>query len=337
MFQDFYGQILTTLNAFMDNKYQPLIDSFQPLAITILTIYIMWTAYSIMFGNSKKPLELTMTVAVSIVITFIVFSYATYKEYIMDTILYLSFRLQGYFLTIDGSGLPSQTFTNLENTFTILFSKLEELEDGMGLWSVTGIQLMLCVYGLKIIFSILYLVFAILVIFSTFAIFVFFVIGGIPLFLAIVPSTRFVFWSWLRAVLNYTLIPIFTSIVMAISLKFLGAVVDDLVAMDIEKNGIFNMAVANAYFIGCLAIFFHLKAPEFAAALTGGQPSGIGGFFAGAIGAGATAFGVAKVGKAVGMPLGKAGVTAGVRGVNAYLDATGEASKNFSAMRGIQR
>ena len=318
MFQSFYGQILTTLNEFMDNKYQGFIDAFRPLALAILTIYLMFSAYSIIFGKTEKAKEVLITMAVSSLLTLIIFSYGIYKEYIMDTILLQSFKLQGYFLTLDGSGLPAQTFNTLENTFSTLFSKLEELEEKMSLWSSTGIQLMICIYGLKAVFGILYLVFSVLVIYSTFAIYVFFVIGGIPLFLAIMPGTRFVFWAWLRAVMNYILIPVFTSIVMAISLKFLGAVVEDFIKLDLEKSGIWNIVVANAFFMGCLSIFFHLKAPEFAAAITGGQPSGIGGFFASAAGVGATAWGLSKFAGSKGWGLTKGVAKSPLQAVSAY-------------------
>ncbi|MFA7021236.1 type IV secretion system protein [Aliarcobacter sp.] len=295
MFQQFYGQIVTTLNAFMDDKYQAFIEAFKPLAVVILTIYIIIVSWILLTGRSEKGKELFITVLLATFITGIVFSYGVYKGYIIDTILNQTFKLQGFFLSLDGS-LPSQVFNSMDKTFELLFGKLEKLEEEAGFFSARGWALATCTIGLKLTYGILYLVFAVLIIFSTFAIYVFFVIGGIPLFFAIMPQTRFIFWAWLRAIMNYTLIPIFTAIVMAISLKFLSAVVNDLIAMDIEKNGVWNIAVANAYFIGALAIFFHLKAPEFAAALTGGQPSGIGGFFTTVAGIGASTYAVSKFG-----------------------------------------
>ncbi|OCL90596.1 type IV secretion system protein [Aliarcobacter thereius] len=345
MFQNFYGQFLTTLNAFMDSKYQAFIDTFRPLAIIILTLYIMIVSVLLLTGKTEKSREIFITILLSSFITTIVFSYGVYKEWILDTVLQQTFRFQGFFLTIDGSGLPSQVFLNMDKTFELMFGKLEELEEEAGFFSARGWAIATMTIGLKLIYGVLYLVFAVLIIFSTFALFVFFVIGGIPLYFAIMPQTRFIFWSWLRAILNYVLIPVFTSIVMAISLKFLGAVVDDLFAMDIEKNGIWNMAVANAFFIGCLAIFFHLKAPEFAAALTGGQPSGIGGFFTTMAGLGASTYAVGKFGtsKAWGTAKGlynspKNAITAynEVKNVSSSIAETAIRAKNaFSKSKGL--
>ncbi|OCL81903.1 type IV secretion system protein [Arcobacter porcinus] len=344
MFVDFYEKMMTTFNLFMDSKYQAFIDTFRPLAIVILTLYIMIVSVLLLTGKTEKSKEIFITVLLSSFISTIVFSYGVYKEWILDTILYQSFKIQGFFLTNDGS-LPSQVFMGIDKTFELFFGKMNELWSKTSIFRADGTLTMIVIIVLSLIFGILYLVYAVLVIFSTFAIFVFFVIGGIPLYFAIMPQTRFIFWAWLRAVLNYALIPIFAAIVMGISIKFLNAAIDDLFAMDINKNGVLNAAVGNAMFIGCLAIFFHLKAPEFAAALTGGQPSGIGGFFTTVSGLGASTYAVGKFGtsKAWGTAKGlynspKNAITAynEVKNVSSSIAETAIRAKNaFSKSKGL--
>ena len=340
MFVDFYEKMMTTFNAFMDDKYQAFIEAFKPLAIIILTIYIMIVGWIILSGKSEKGKELFITVLLSTFITGIVFSYGIYKSWIMDTILLQSFKIQGFFLTMDGS-LPSQVFTGVDKTFELFYGQIGKLWEGTSIFSSDGTLTMFVLIVLSVIFGTLYLVFAVLVIFSTFAIFVFFVIGGIPLFLAIIPKTRFIFYAWLRAILNYALIPIFASIVMAISIKFLNAAIEDLINLDIRKNGVLNLAVANAMFIGILSIFFHLKAPEFAAALTGGQPSGVGGFFTTSFAVAGTSFAIMKSAPKYGKMAGKGAWGAsklGVAGI-AYSNAVLERDlmKNIQAKNALYK
>lgn len=344
MFAEFYGQMMTTFNAFMDDKYQNFIEAFKPLAVVILTIYIIIVSWILLTGRSEKGKELFITVLLTTFISGIVFSYGVYKSWIMDTILFQSFKIQGFFLTMDGS-LPSHFFSGVDKTFELFYGQMGKIWEGTSILSSDGTLTMFVIIVLSVIFGALYMVYAVLVIFSTFAIFVFFVIGGIPLFLAIIPKTRFIFYAWLRAILNYALIPIFAAIVMAISIKFLNASIEDLMKLDIRKNGVLNLAVGNAMFIGVLAIFFHLKAPEFAAALTGGQPSGVGGFFTTSFAIAGTSFAIMKSAPKYGKMAGKGAWGASKLGATglAYSNAVLErdlmkgiqAKNNFSKSRGV--
>lgn len=320
MFQNYLNHMLTILNAFMDEKYQPFVDAFRPLAIGILTMAFIIGGILIITNKAEKPKELMFVGLMAALISGVVFSYSLYKEWMIDPIIGVSFRLQGYFLA-GVLGTPTQVFNEMDTSFFVLFHTFEQLADNAGFFSADKWNIALVTLGLRIVYGVLYMVFSVLIIFSVFALYVFFVIGGIPLFFAILPQTRFIFWAWLRAVANYALIPVFTSIVMGISLYFVNAAAADLAGMNLEDNGIYNYTVATAYFVGCLAIFFHLKAPEFSAALTGGQPSGVGGFFTTVAGLGAATLAGAKI--------------IGQKGPQALDKSLGAARTVYSKMRGL--
>jgi hypothetical protein len=281
MFEKFLIVIKTALDSFMDEKYQTFITSFRPLAISILTIYILTGAIKIFTGNAEKPKEMMWTALTASIITGIVFSYDMYKDWLLEPIIGLSFKLQGYFLT-NSSTPPDLVFGIIDQNFSNLFYKLSLITEGVGWYE--GALIKIVGFLIAAVYGALYIIFSVMIIFSLFAMYIFFIIGGIPLFLAIMPSTRFVFWAWLRGVANYALIPVFASIVMAIFLSSLSIAIHEL---KITNGDVWNITVATMFFIGFVAIFFLFKSSEFAAALTGGQPSTVSGFMGSMVSLGA--------------------------------------------------
>lgn len=283
MFQQYLTHITSIMNNFMSDRYQPFIESFRSLAILILTLYVMIGAMLVFTGRAEKPREMMWTALAVFIISSVVFSYDLYKEWLLDPIIALSFKLQSYFLT-GNSVSSSELFDNIDDIFRTLFNKLYVIAEREN-W-INGANLKIVCFLLAAIYGLLYLLYSILIISSIFAVYIFFVIGGIPLFLAVMPATRFVFWAWLRAVATYALIPVFASIVMAV---LLSAIADIITVLKIDSDNVWNYNVGSAFFVGFLAIFFLFKCSEFAAALTGGQPSSIGGFVGSAISIGALA------------------------------------------------
>jgi type IV secretory pathway VirB6-like protein len=281
MFQTYLDVVKTALEGFMNDKYQPFIEAFRPLAVLILTTYILISAIMIFTGKTEKPKEMLWTALTAFVITGIVFNYDVYKSWLIDPIINLSFRLMAYFLS-EGGYAPSAVFAAIDAEFARLFFKIEKIAESVGWFN--SLHISLVSFLLAMLYGALYIIFSVMIIASLFAMYVFFVIGGIPLFLAIMPSTRFIFWAWLRGVINYALIPVFVSIVMAIFLAMISAVTNDLQILD---GNVWNYTVGSTFFVGFLAIYFVFKCSEFAAALTGGQPSSIGGFIGSSITIGA--------------------------------------------------
>jgi hypothetical protein len=324
MFQKYLNHIVSILNDFLDNKYEPFVEAFRPFAIAILTTYIMIGAIIIFTGRTDKPKKMMWTMLAATIITTIVFSYGIYKSWLIDPVVSLSFKLQSYFLT-GGAGDINGVFTGIDAEFSRLFIKLETISENVGWFD--SIHISLVAFLLAMLFGALYLIFSVLIISSVFAMYVFFAIGGIPLFLAIIPATRFVFWAWLRAIATYALIPVFAAIVMALTLEAISIVTSDLQILD---GNVWNYSVGAAFFVGALSIYFHFKSSEFAAALTGGQPSSIGGFMGSAISIGAMAT----------MPLAKRLGAKALPYLGSAASAAGGAAKAvwtriYSAIRGL--
>ena len=275
MGEKFFGMIFAGLMEFLDKFFSPFLASFKYLSGTILTIYILYVGLAMIFGKDKPGKEMLVSAVIAFIVTPIFSSYGLYKVWIIDPTLSTSLGISNYFLTGYGDTYSiTHIFKSVDQTFSNLFIKLDQITNAISWYEISKVVAVLL---LALLGALLYALFLMLMLGALFAMTVFFVIGGIPLFFLIVPKTRFIFWSWFRALSNYALIPVFTSVVMAISLYFLDSLIGDFTALDIEDFGLFTAPFAAVALMFVIAIFFHLKAPEFAAALTGSQPSGIGG------------------------------------------------------------
>jgi hypothetical protein len=93
--------------------------------------------------------------------------------------------------------------------------------------------------------------------------------------------------------MNYFLIPIFTAAVMSVTISFIqeaSAAIENLSPTD----SIFTKDVGFVFLVGIFSIGLHWKAPEFAAAITGGMASGAGSIVGTATAVGAAAWGLSK-------------------------------------------
>ncbi len=149
-----------------------------------------------------------------------------------------------------------------------------------------------------------------------FAIFMYLIIGGVCVFFASFKATRFLTVAWFRAMCHEGLTIIFSGLIMGISGNIIHKLVRVLQGIDVGANGIFTpqyFAVLLACAMGYLML---LKAPQLAAAISGGS-------------AGSTAGVAAAVGAVAGMGYGAAKSAAGwgVRSGGRALGRVGQATR----------
>lgn len=265
--------IMLVLMNFLQDYFQPFTNSFQPLLFVILTLYIMYVAYKLMYGDSTDAKGLLTSLLIATVVTSIYGTYSMYKYWIIDPTLSISLGSASFFLGSNGGGTFA-LFSALDEAFAMLFLKMDMLLEATSWTDVVSNYAMIAAISLA--YSILYGYFLLLMVGSLFALVVLFVLGGIPLGLAIVPSTRFVFWAWVRTIANYALIPVVASIVMAISLQFLDDMIFDFSSVNPDDLGLFSHSTGLILLGAAISFYFLLKSTEIVGMLTGGQPSNMG-------------------------------------------------------------
>lgn len=267
----FLSGLISNMETAVITLYGPLIGSFRGLALTFLTIWIVLVGYAFIQGMLKEHGRSILTsTAILAIVSGIVFSARVYADWVYYPVINLMQDLAAFIVAPNAPGGLPGLFTGLDYRFTQVFAFIEAIGDE---GSITNLTPYLFSMLMGAVFAILYSVFIVYMAIGFFGVNVLMVFGGIFLFFAAFKGTRFLFASWLRAMCNYALVPIFTSLVMSITLGFIESAFADLVVSKTES--LWNIEIGNALLVGVLGIFFHLKASDFAAAITGGQPAGL--------------------------------------------------------------
>lgn len=328
--------MLEKLNEFLAATYNAMSGSFYKTAVIIVTLYVVVMGYLALKGKVGESLMQVAILILSVPICFgIFFHLPVFKEWIMQPILSTMLGLMGIAMDTNHFSF-SMIFQSVDNTFSGIFNAVDNITNQMDTWDV-GLKAKVFFVSalLGLVFGALYAVFTVLILTSIFSMYVMFVLAPIFGTLAAFRPTRSYFFAWLKTNLTYALVPVFTAIVMGITIYFINAAVDDISNINIVEDGIFTKAVGGALLVGLLSIFLHLKAPEYAAAITGAQISGIGGFF-GAVGgiAAAGAMGAGALGGNKLMSMGKQGM--GALGANVMENGLiGMGQRAYSKMRGF--
>lgn len=262
----------------MGNYYQMLADKFRTVFFILLTLYIMGIGYAVLMNMlGEKTKSAMISVVMLIVCYWLVFDASAFLSWVYEPLFSTSSQLTSFILKPTGDGTISDAYSQVDQAFTTIFKTSDTItNNATGIWE--RVKVWLVIGALALLFGILYAVFTGLLILGMFALHVMMVLGGIIILLAAFPFTRSVFWAWLRACFNYALIPVFTAVVMAITLQALNDAAKSMAEVNLLVEGVFTRPVGTVFLIGVISLWFHLKAPEFAALLTGSTSTG-GGFF----------------------------------------------------------
>lgn len=314
--------------------YGPLMESFSGIALTITAIWVVLVGYMFLKGKLREAGTDAMISAVLLsIIAGIIFTPRVFGSWIYDPITSTVTELCAFLVAPSGGGGLPALFVTLDERFSEVFGYIEAISDNADMWNITPLFFSAV---LALMFGVLYLIFIVFMATGFFGMNVMLVFGGIFMFFAAFKGTRFLFASWLRTLANYALIPIFTALVMTFTLAGIQSAFADLAAQ--ETTDLWSMEVANAMIVGGLGIFFHWNAPQLAAAITGGQPSGLsivpiatglmGGAASRAVGATGIGRGLQRLGQLRDAAYRKAG--------GAALGAVaGGGARAYSALRGV--
>jgi len=332
---------LNKLKEYLVKFYSLFSDSFYNPATVIIILYIVIVGYRVIQGNyGEKTKEVVISLFMVPIMYTIAFDSSLFIEWIYTPINETSLSLTGFFLNDGNRNISiSQMFANMDEKFGSIFNAISDAYQKYDGWNV-GKRVLIAIVTviLGLIYAFLYLVFVVLLLLGYFAIHVMMVIAVIPIFLAAFKDTRHIFYTWLKASINYALIPVFAAIVMSITMFFLDLAITQISQLDLAKEWPFNQSMALAMLIGAMSIFFHLKAPEFAAAVTGGTPSGMNGFVA-AVGASIAGGAMVLSKSGIADPSRSLGTWGAGAGMNALqgLDNKmgGHGGRAYSAMKGF--
>lgn len=328
-------KLLLSLDNYTYGVFAPLMTSFRGFFITFTTLWIVIIGFLIAKGTFK---EATNNVATAAILVFflacLAFEPRNYFHWIADPFKNLVFDLSS-FLTSFGSGDKDygEIFANLDKAFGRLTDAMDQIMPKDNFLTNAGLYIKaaaaLTLLGLA--FAAAYFAFFFLFAMSIFAIHVLFIVGGICIIFAAFPQTRHITWQWLRALFNYGLTAIFASLIMSMFLSGINTAIDDLARIAQATNEIFTPEYATALVWSALAFGMLLKAPDLAAAISGGTAGSTAGITAGLS---LVSTSILKGLKSGGRPLGKLSGTLADRGLSRL---PGGAGRAYSYMKGLYR
>lgn len=334
------GEILTemlrTLHRYFIETYMVIADSFYVTASLIVTLYVVFMGYRMVKGQIGESLQEFLIALLVVPFCFSIFFHiSVFEEWVYQPLLSTMLGLMGVGLGSDSFSF-TMVFEPIDESFKEIFKAVDQVLDQMDAWSLgQKFKVGAVSIALSVVYGLLYLIFIVLIVGALFAVHVLIILGPIFGTLAAFKQTRSHFVQWLKTIINYALIPVFTAIIMGITLTFLNGAIADISAIDVAADGVFTKAVAGALLIGLLSIYLHLKAPELANAITGGQASGVGNFLGGM--AAVAGGGIAAAGVLGGNRLMAAGRTYGAAGVKNLVEngAVGVTKNAYSRLRGF--
>lgn len=296
--------IIFQLNEFMYSIFPTLMNSFGVWIRSFVILYFVIVGILILkgeFGNA------TNEVATSLVIITILYSIImesnVYFSMIVNPFINVVNELSGFFVdTINadsfvrkGNGVKG-LLMQIDEMFGKIVFIIESMKPS-GTIVTNGwvyFQALGAIIVLIFFLGATYAAFFALIVIGFFSLYLLFTVGGIFIFFASFKKTRFIFYSWLRAIANYALLIVFTCMVMSICIFGMNVSINALADVS-GANAIFTTQFAASVCWSMLTLAMLLKAPDFAAALSGGQAGSTTGITAGlSMAGGAMAAGFSK-------------------------------------------
>ena len=239
------------------DKSGTLISVVQPLLLSGFTVYLLFLIVSYWTASLEETaIDLFKKGMTWLVILTFALNISSYNEFVVPMVLGF-----GDFLAHKFSGSNSSVNGNLDELASIVLDGMKATFDKAE--GVSGTLMAVVTIFMIAIASIIFLVISAgyILLAKVFA-GMLVIIGPIFIGLALFPATRQFFSAWLNQVVNYTLLTLFISILLAIFIQFMvGAFGTG--AIDLARG--LNIAIGAGIFFVIL-----LRLPELASSLAGG-------------------------------------------------------------------
>lgn len=268
-----YGTFLSTIAKAASGMGSALAESFGGVARAILTLAIAILSIRMLNGDGQTELKkFGAMMFLTVVITGIVFQPGQYNTWISDPILGTIDGLGSFMVGRATGGQSGDMVKALAGGMDKIMAACVQL-DRVDSWMPTKlIAALVAQIALSASYLMVMVTFLLICIMSWFAVYLMMVFGNVCLFFAIFSTTRHIFWAWLRAVCNYGMVIIFASLIMGVCLTVMLPQLEILSTLDYGNvHPLLNGPTYTCLAINVLSWCMLLRAPDLAAALTGGS------------------------------------------------------------------
>lgn len=342
--------IMGTAAQFVYKLFTSLGTTFGTFERSFVTLYIVIVGYQVMKGAfAEKTKEWLMSIIYLAVFQVIVVETTGYIEWVIEPILGTVFDVVSWLAVHAQSGgnatgqLGIATlFSAFDQTIGNVLNAITNMKPAgsYNLWLY--IQASVVILALTVIYAANYAAFFVLALIGVLSMDMLFVFGPVFLFFMVFKETRFIAISWLRAIANYAMMVVFVGLAASLMIYSLSTMSAQLVTLD-AADGVMNATVGGTLLVGVMSLYLLLKAPDLAAAVTGGS-AGNTSIVAGglALAAGSLASGTQKAwgsegAKAARQWAGQAIRSRGAALASYGLDAAHRVSRAYSRRKGVER
>lgn len=276
-----YAEIVAKLNTFLHAIYPNLSGSFGALVQIVATLVFTSIGIAGLFNKlGNKTQDIAISMFLSIILFQFLFNSELYFNYVVNFIGAQIKALCDFFVReissndILGSSIGvNELFRKLDSMFYTIVETIKNIDIEGGFFDSIVFEMAsrIGIIVLLVLYSVVYIAFLGIFIIATFALHIYFLLGGIMIFLAAFKRTRQMFFSWLRAIANQSLVMIFASIVMSLSIFAVEGSIEKF-AENAANTGAFFTIDFVILALWCVACFIMLlKVPDLAATVSGGM------------------------------------------------------------------
>ncbi len=283
---------LSSLQHYMIEMHSMMQD-FSGTATALTALYIIYICAQAMFGkvSADRLKELAWSMLILVGIVSCCFNGSFYIQEIVFPYIKWIINVASWFASKGNVSNFIGIFDHLDNGFALVYNQLmNQVPDG-NLMVNAGeyIRAWVAIGTFSISYGLMYICFLVLIIMSLFVVYVMFVVGVVCIFLSAFKETRHIFWSWAKAIANYSMMMVFAAIVMSVAYQGVESSLN-LYAHVLVEQGVFNAEFAALIVWSLVCFGILLKVPDMSSALTGGMATASTGVAAVASLAGAAAF-----------------------------------------------
>ncbi|MCH5146353.1 type IV secretion system protein [Desulfovibrio sp. UIB00] len=333
-----YVSLMSAISAATTGIGSSFTASFRGLATSLVVLYITVIGILCFRGYFPNVKQEVVTLFLLMFVTQIVFNPGNYQDWIAGPILETIKSVGDFFVTKSTGGLSGSMLQVLGDGMDKIMAVCVKINNAAEILSpkllISGV---IAEIALTLTYVAVIIVFLLINVTMWFGIYLLNVFGAICLYFAIFPVTRHIFFAWLRAIINYGLVIVFVSLILGVCLKVMTPRLDILAVMDFGTvNPLLNSATFIVIAINVLCWCMLLKAPDFAAALTGGSAGNTAGIAGVVSMTGGAAYGGAKSLIRNRFSAGGGGAAPGGGNIGAAARSLGRGVRSASARRGIE-
>lgn len=268
--------VLAQLDAYLALIFGSFMASFGGFMSAFVVLYLLLMAiayFKTTFEEHTK--EIGWSILLVILLQYFIMDFSAYKGWVVTPIRRTVIEMSAFFANAgpeSGGGLEGlfmkldQAVIKMKDTIDFIFPHTNLLMDAGNYIKAT-----MALGAMTLAFGAVYVAYIILVCMGLFSMHVLFVIGGPCIFFGAFKQTRFVTWSWCRALANYSLLVVFASLVMGICITGITSAIDLFAQNSDPSLGYFTKEVGYVICWSLLSLGMLLKSADYASALSGGM------------------------------------------------------------------